>query len=256
MSGKLVFNPGNNATHRRYFYQFQNYLKSGKNFENYVKCLDRKELSKFKSSIKLINIKDKDRYIDICSKYQKRAKKYKKKKENQLYVKKLELKINRINSKRVKLGFRLQEISGLRIAELEKLTQKDIMIDLKNKKLNINVINGKYGRDRVINCFWDDWIIEQLIKLKPKKNKHLFCTKEYMMKKANDNNFHTHDLRKIFAQTFYYNCVEDEEKTLEMLAQNMGHGDIKETYVYLNRDMNTYKSKMEKVKPFTKNDLT
>jgi len=50
--------------------------------------------------------------------------------------------------------------------------------------------------------------------------------------------------------------MENKEKTLKMLALQMGHRDIKETYIYINRAMNTNKSKIGKVKPFEENDLT
>lgn len=241
------------ATQKRYLYQVKNYFKSGEKFENYLKKLDRKELSKFKNGLKLLDLKNKDELIEKCSNHL--ASKYRKNSEEQLKVKDLELKINRLKSKRLKLAFRLQEISGLRVAEIANLTSKNILLDT-NKNIKIQVLNGKYGKDRLVNCFYDEWVFNELLSLKSKKNNKLFCTKEYMMKTARKLGFHTHELRKIYAHTFFYNCVEDKEITLELLAENMGHGHIKETYVYLNRDVNTNNSKIGKVKPFVANDLT
>lgn len=251
---QLIINP-KSLTERRYYYQFQSFLNSGKDFEKYIKNLDRKELSKFKNSLKLLKLKNLDYYLEICEKQKKEAKKYIKKTEDTLNIKKIEMNINRLKSKRLKLGFRLQEISGLRVAEIANLTQKDILIS-KSGKIKVNVINGKYGSNRTVDCFYDKWVYDELLKLKPKSNGKLFCSKEYIMNTANKLNFHTHELRKVFAHSFFYNCLESKEKTLKLLAQQMGHSDIKDCYVYINRDINTYNSKIEKVKPFCENDLT
>lgn len=258
-NNEKIFTPAN-LTERRYFYQFQNFLKSGENFEDYIKKLDRKQLSKFKNSFLLLErnnfeIEGLSEYLYKCKLQQKKAKKYKKEKEDKLKVKKLEMNINKIKSKRNKIAFRLQEISGLRVAELAKLRPEDILIN-EDGKIKIQVINGKYGNNRIVDCFHDDWVLNQLLKLKPKNNGYLFNTKEYLMKEANKRGFHSHELRKIYSHTFFYNCMENKEKTLKMLALQMGHRDIKETYIYINRAMNTNKSKIGKVKPFEENDLT
>jgi integrase len=249
----------NNLTERRYYYQFQNFIKSDKDFNGYIKSLDRKQLSKFKNSLLLLRdndfeIRNLDDYLSECKRQRKKAKKYKTNKEDQLKVKALEMKINKIKSMRNKVAFRLQEISGLRVAELEKLKAENILLSA-DGKLRVQVINGKYGNNRIVDCFKDDWVVNQLLKLKPKNNGNLFNTKETLMKEAKKNKFHSHDLRKIYAHSFFYNCLESKEETLNLLAENMGHKDIKETYVYLNRALTTRKSKIEKVKPFEKKDL-
>lgn len=241
------------TTEKRYLYQFKNFLKSGKSFEDYIKNLDQKQLSKFRNSLKLLDLKNEDEYLRLCDKQE--AKKYRRKKEEQLKVKALEMKINRIKSTKLKLGYRLQEISGLRVAEIANLTSKNILLDTKGN-IKIQVLNGKYGKDRLVNCFYDEWVFKKLLSIKSNKKGKLFCSKKYIMENANKLGFHTHDLRKIYAHTFLYNCLEDKEKTLELLAENMGHGHIKELYVYLNRDINTNNSKIGKVKPFVANDLT
>jgi integrase len=250
----------NNLTERRYYYQFQNFIKSDKNFNSYIKSLDRKQLSKFKNSLLLLRdnnfeIKNLEGYLNECKRQRKKAKKYKTNKEDQLKVKKLEMKINKIKSMRNKVAFRLQEISGLRVSELAKLKPENILLS-EDGKLKVQVVNGKYGSNRIVDCFKDDWVVDQLMKLNPKNNGQLFNTKETLMKEAKKIGFHTHDLRKIYAHSFFYNCVESKEETLNLLAENMGHKDIKETYVYLNRSLTTRKSKIEKVKPFEKKDLT
>lgn len=243
------------ATEKRYFAQFKNFQKSGKSLKEYIKDLDRKQLSKFRNSLKLLKLKDIDKYLAILDQHTETAKKYKKKKEDQLKVKNLEIKINKLKSTKLKLGYRLQEISGLRVAEMANLESKDILIDKKGN-IKIQVLNGKYGKDRLVNCFYDEWVLKKLLSIKSNKKGKLFCSKKYIMENANKLGFHTHELRKIYAHTFLYNCVEDKQTTLELLAQNMGHGNIKETYVYINRDINTNNSKIGKVKPFSKNDLT
>jgi integrase len=35
--------------------------------------------------------------------------------------------------------------------------------------------------------------------------------------------FHTHDLRKAFANIFYYNCADDKDTTVRTLQRQLGH---------------------------------
>jgi integrase len=250
-------------TKKRYLNQLNNFKKSDADIDSYIRSLDRKSLSKFKRSLEILKAEKMDQkftneidfLINKCLEERKNTKKYHKNKKEPLKLKNVENSINRMKNIRNKLAFRLQMISGLRIAELSNIEFNNIRVT-KEGRLLINVINGKYSKDRLINCLPDKWVLDNLIELKPKNNGKMFNSKEYLMKLANRLNFQSHDLRKVYARGFYYNSLESPEDTLKLLAENMGHKDIKETFVYLNREINEYNSKIEKVKPFTKSDLT
>lgn len=246
----------NDTTKRRYIYQVQNFLKQSADIEDYIKNLDKKELSKFKNGLKLIDLENKEKYMQLCNNQFEKSNKFKKKSEEQLKVKTLENKINRLKSKRLKLGYRLQMISGLRVSEIADIEERDIIIS-ENKDIKIHVRHGKNDKERWVHCFKDEYLLNQLMDLNPNKNNKLFCSKEYIIQQANKLSFHTHDLRKIYFNTFFYNCVEDRRKTIQLLKKNAGHSKKSRAYLYyLGRDINTYQSKIEKVKPFTENDLT
>lgn len=250
-------------TQKRYNQQLKHFKKSDADIDSYFKSLDKKSLSKFKRSLEILKSEKKDQkftneidfLINKCLEERKNTKKYHKNKKEVLKLKNVENSINRMKNIRNKLAFRLQMISGLRIAELSNIEYDNIRVT-KEGRLLINVINGKYSKDRLINCLPDKWVLNHLIDLKPKNNGKMFNSKEYLMKLANRLNFQSHDLRKVYAQTFYYNSLESPKDTLKLLAENMGHSNVKETYVYLNREINEYNSKIEKVKPFTQADLT
>ena len=67
----------------------------------------------------------------MCDQYTKIRPKFRKSNEPPLQLKKLENTINKLKSKRLKLGYRLQEISGLRVSEIADLEERDIKIRYK-----------------------------------------------------------------------------------------------------------------------------
>lgn len=241
----------NNITEIRYFYQFQSFLKSEKSFDDYVKTLNSKQLSKFKNSVEKMPLADKEKYLEICINQFKNAPKYHPKFKDVFKLKTVENKINRLKSNRLKTAFRLQEISGLRIAELANLTAEDIKI-AQDGEMVIHVKKGKGSKERFVRVFKDDYVLDQLINLDPKKNGKLFCSKKYMLEKAKQLGFKTHDLRKTYAETFFNNCLENKIDTINALKENLGHSSRNNTYkIYLKREINTYRSKIEGVKLFS-----
>jgi integrase len=241
----------NNITERQYFYQFKSFLKSGKSFPDYIKTLNNKQLSKLKNSIEILPLAEKEKLIKICIDNFRKVKKYHPKYQETLKLKTVENKINRLKSKRTKLAFRLQEISGLRIAELTELTEKDIKV-AQDGKMMIHVKNGKGSKERFVKVFKDDYVLEGLLNLKPKKNGKLFNSRKYMLEKAKQLGFKSHDLRKTYAETFFNNCLESKIETIDALRENLGHSPKNNTYkIYLRREINTYMTKIEGVKPFS-----
>jgi integrase len=76
-------------------------------------------------------------------------------------------KINGLKNERVKLAFRLQEVSGLRISEISNLTRNDI--EVAEDKIYVTVRNGKGGKSRRVDIIKDKYLLKNLPELEEKK---------------------------------------------------------------------------------------
>jgi integrase len=242
-----------NNTEKRYLYELKKFINSGKDLNKYIKedIEDRKQLSKFNCGLKMIDFEDKQEVLrDIEKMFRKKnKKKYIKKPEKQLKLRNKENSINRLKNKRLKIAFRLQEISGLRVEELSNLSTDNIFIDQTDNRIIIKVKEGKGGKDRVVKCLPDEWVLDNLMELEHRKNGKLFYSKSYLMQQARQRcNIHTHDLRKAFAVIKYHNNVSGQ--ALEELKEELGHIQDSNTYKkYLNRDINTVNTRWDKMSP-------
>jgi integrase len=235
-------------TIKRYLTQFEQCLNSGLTFEEYVKvgCKHRHDISKLKNSLELIDLDDdeKEKYKNLCEIEIKKKPKYIKAPEETFKLRKTLNSINRLKSKRLKLGYRLQLASGLRVAEIANLTLDNIWLE--DGKMYVEVLNGKGGKDRIVECLKDDYVENKLLELKPKKNNKLFCTENYIINTANRLNFHTHDLRKSFAQITYYNDDSPSQEKIKNLQDRLGHSYNTSTWKkYVHRDINLYYTKYD-----------
>jgi integrase len=243
-----------NETEKRYVRELKRFLNSGKTLEEFIKedIKDKKQLSKLKCGLKLINDNDfteKREFIKKIDNLFKKKPKYYKNKEEQFKVRNKENAINRMKNKRIKLAFRLEEISGLRVSEISKLTFDNISLDKEDNKLIINVIDGKYGKNRTVKCLYDKWVFDTLLDLGERKNGKLFYCEKYLMDNARKLGFHTHDLRKTFANIKYYNNLSNN--SIEEIQKDLGHNLNSKTYLkYLNRDVNLYNTRWDNMKPF------
>lgn len=239
------------STKKRYLTQFESCLNSELSFEEYVKqkCKHKHDVSKLKNSLDFVKINnqnlkksDKEKFKKICEEEMKKKDKYRKEPEEQFKLRTILNKINLIKSKRLKLAYRLQLISGLRVSEIANLTLEDIK--LKGDELIVDVIKGKGDKDRRVECLHDEYVISGLLEIEPKKNGKLFCTAKHMMQEATKNGFHTHDLRKVYAQVIYYNSFENKADKVKNLQDRLGHAYNNKTYLkYINRDINLYYTK-------------
>jgi integrase len=250
-------------TELNYFYAFKRFFDSVDDFtgeepELYLKNLkDRKQVSNLKKSFEFLLenklIRDDEvnnNVLEQIKKEQERKPKHKKRPEPQFKLRNAECSINHLKNKRLKLGYRLQIISGLRVAELADLEPEDISIK-DNKQICIRVKSGKGGNERHIVCFEDEWVLDNILEIEPRKNNKLFYSESYLKNSANRLGFHTHDLRKVFSNIFYYNCADDKYTTVRNLQRQLGHKIDSKTYLkYINRDINLYHTKWSKMKPF------
>jgi integrase len=147
-------------------------------------------------------------------------------------------KINVTRNKKMKLAFRLQEISGLRISELANLRKQDIKF-CENNRLSIFVRNGKGGKQRRFKTLDDKYLYKELkIFIENSKTDKLFYSDRYMQQKAKTLDFHTHDLRKTFSQIVRDRIPENEDRTKEIVQDLLGHErGTKSIYKYWNRDI-------------------
>lgn len=250
-------------TDLNYFYAFKKFFDSVDDFsgeepEVYLRNLkDKKQVSNLKMSFELLFendlIRDDEINNNILEKIEAEHEKktrHQKQPEPQFKLRNAECSINRLKNKRLKLGYRLQIISGLRVAELADLEQEDITIK-NDKQICIQVRNGKGGYERHVECFLDKWVLDNILEIEPRKNNKLFYGEGYLKNTAKSLGFHTHDLRKTFANIFYYNCADDRETTVKELQRQLGHKVGSKTYLkYINRDVNLYHTKWSKMKPF------
>lgn len=237
----------NDKTKKRYKYEFETALNSGKTLEEFIKSRKNKhEISKIKNGIKHspMSQNQKDEYTKLCEETNKIKPKYHKRPEEQFKLRKTLNNINLLKSKRLKLSFRFQLISGLRVEELSNLTLKDIT--MKNNKIYVFVEKGKGNKSRKVECLDDQYVVDNLLKLKPKKDGKIFCSTDYIMRKAKEINFHSHDLRKTFGVINYYSDESDEQTAVKNLQDKLGHAYNTSTYKkYKGRDINLNNTKWD-----------
>jgi integrase len=237
-----------NNTEIRYFYEFKkmknNFEKENKkinseNLENYCKyeLKNRKEISNLKNAIKILIdrkvVKD-EGFINILEKYQGKKPKHAREPEELFKFQNKLNAIDRLKNKRLKLAYRLQIVSGLRVEELSELKRSDIKVNEDNN-LIIHVRKGKGNKSRVIQCLKDDFLLKELKDMQERKGK-LFYSKSHLMNNARKLGFHTHDFRKCTAHIIFYNTVED---SIELVQKQLGHELGTKTYLkYIGREIN------------------
>lgn len=196
-------------------------------------------ISQTKNALKLLyRANDEFFFNNDIEKLQETAPKQRKKPEQPLKLSKVNRKINAIRNKKMKLAYRLQEMSGLRISEIADLRKQDIKF-CENNRLAIYVKDGKGGKQRYIKTLDDKYLYKELKEFMDNTDKEkLFYSDRYMQQKARQLEFHTHDLRKVNAKILYDRIPENKEKTIETIQKILGHKPgTKTVYKYLNRDI-------------------
>lgn len=115
-----------------------------------------------------------------------------------IYLNPTQRKINQIKNERLRLAFRLAEISGLRVSELADLEAGDISFS--EDKIFVNVRHGKGGHGGCIECSPDAYLAKQLPQFLQKYPEgKIFYSRDYMIECAGRLGLECHDLRRIFA---------------------------------------------------------
>lgn len=145
-------------------------------------------------------------------------------------------KIDRVKDPDLRLAYRLEMISGLRISEIAGLKPEDI--DLSGEHMQIFVQNGKGGKSGLVACLDDGYVkarLEQLLKM-TNPGDQLFYGAGYMMNEANRLGFECHDLRRIFAQDMEAEQMEkgkSRQEAGEVVREALRHENIRTTNIYL-----------------------
>lgn len=147
-------------------------------------------------------------------------------------------KINGIRDKKLKLAFRLQKKSGLRVDEVASLRPEDIVFSDSDKSIILGVRNGKGRKSRVVNVPPDEYLFNMLKDRVAELGlgESLFYTAAYLKRKAYEHGMETHDLRRINSrERFREELIEGatRREARSAVARELGHEDPKITSSYL-----------------------
>lgn len=148
-------------------------------------------------------------------------------------------KINAMRNEKLKLAFRLQHKSGLRVKEISDLTKEDIFFN-ENGEISLNVKYGKGKKPRIVNVLRDEYLYKHLNEFTEKsKGGRLFYSRSYLKQKAAEYGFESHDLRRHNAK----NRLKDEvgngksvKEAKKTVQKELGHEMIVTTNIYLEGD--------------------
>lgn len=150
-------------------------------------------------------------------------------------------KINRLNNEKLKLAFRLQYRSGLRIGEITALDkEKDIIFDDVGG-ITLLVRHGKGRKSRKVDVVDDPYLYNRL-KAHIEglgEGESLFYTESYLKKKAYEHGIKTHDLRRINSRQRFRNEVEEgstKRAARRAVGRQLGHENPATTSIYLGRE--------------------
>lgn len=147
-------------------------------------------------------------------------------------------KINALRNKKLKLAFRLQYRSGLRISEVAALTPDDITFG-DDGNMTLLVRSGKGRKSRTVDVMNDEYLYHNLKALSEESEGTLFYSASYMQKKAAEHNLLTHDLRRINSKERFRKELENgssRRAARREVQQQFGHEKPRITSAYLGTD--------------------
>ena len=167
-------------------------------------------------------------------------------------------KINRLNNEKLKLGFRLQYRSGLRIGEIAALNkEKDITFGDAGE-ITLIVRNGKGQKSRKVDVVDDPYLYNRL-------KAHIeslgegevpFYSESYLKKKANEHGIRTHDLRRINSRERFRNELQEgrtKRAARRAVGKQLGHENPATTSLYLGREWSNEDEESEESEDGTEN---
>ena len=146
--------------------------------------------------------------------------------------------INQISDKRLKLGYRLMLISGLRVSEVADLEPGDIRIR-DDGVIDLHIRNGKGGKTGNVECMKDDYVRKHLRELLDiiEPGQKVFYSASTMEKQATNLGMECHDLRRIYSKHRLRELIEEEAmskgKAHQIVQKELRHESGKTTDLYL-----------------------
>lgn len=186
----------------------ENYLVNLKGSSNFSALKNGlKHLEKFDSSFKA----PEDDFFKRVAKNKRRGTK---KGLKVIDLDKVQKKVNALKNKKLKLGYRLMQLSGLRVSELANLKKEDIKID--GQVITVNVRKGKGGKSGQVECDPDQYLSEKLQDYLTEYDNqdYIFYKTETIKRKAKELGIECHDFRRIAAIT-HRNKMKDAGMSLE-----------------------------------------
>lgn len=145
-------------------------------------------------------------------------------------------KINAIRNEKLKLAFRLQHKSGLRVKEISDLSKEDISFD-DNGQITIHIRSGKGRKSRDVHVREDPYLYERLKDFAEKSDDgRLFYSRSYLKQKAAEYGFESHDLRRHNARNRFKDEVSDgqtQRQAKKTVQKELGHETVSTTEIYL-----------------------
>lgn len=146
--------------------------------------------------------------------------------------------INQISDKKLKLGYRLMLISGLRVSEVAGLEKEDILIR-EDGGIGLHIRNGKGGKTGDVVCMKDGYVAEYLAELLDSTDpgRKVFYAASTMEKEAANLGMECHDLRRIYSKHRLRELIEEEAmskgKAHQIVQKELRHENGKTTDLYL-----------------------
>ncbi len=149
-------------------------------------------------------------------------------------------KINALKNEKLKIAYRLQYQSGLRISEIADLRKEDIVLN-HDGSMTIIVREGKGGHSRVVDVIVDKYIFNKLTAMVTTldNREKLFYSANYMKKKAVEYGIKTHDLRRLNSKIRYREerkKGEGRRDARRKVQNQLGHVKPRITNAYLGTD--------------------
>ena len=156
-------------------------------------------------------------------------------------------KVNRLGNERLKLAFRLQYRSGLRISEIAALGIKDVRFE-DGGRITLHVRCGKGRKSREVNVIEDRYLYERL-KAHVESlgcEEPLFYSESYLKKKAVEHAIKTHDLRRVNSRDRFRRELQTgngKRQARRSVSQQLGHEDPATTNLYLGNEWKDQKER-------------
>jgi integrase len=193
------------------------------------KNASKNQISQVKNGLKLL-FKSKNKYLYYGAKkinmVMEEKKDIPKRQKKSLDLKNINRRINALGNKKLKVAYRLMQVSGLRTEEVANLRKNDLAFTNDNR-IDVFVRKGKGSKQRRFKSKQDKYVYEELKKMLEnlKDDDKIFYSSSYMRDNAAKLGFNCHKMRKLFATDIFLKSSLGKEETLTLIRKLLGHSD-------------------------------